>query len=105
MFAQTAQTVAQAGLESYLDTQGKAAAAQVDRIDAEVTYLSIIDKDRPAMGQNMIRLMVLLQDQLEEEKLVDVVTNNDRFSFLAAVLKRHFPQWRISESWEGKEPF
>jgi hypothetical protein len=101
-----AQAVAQAELENHLVFQGRAAAAQVDRIDsAEATYLSIIDKDRPATRQNMIRLMVLLENQLEEEKLVDVVTNNDRFSFLAAVLKRHFPQWRISESWEGKEPF
>ena len=89
---------------SYLDCQTRAATAQTACADFEgTTFFSAIDQDRPTT--HVTHLMVLLEDCQGNEKLVDMTTNNDRFVFVVAVLKRHFENWRITESWDSDSPF
>jgi hypothetical protein len=101
------QATAQQELLTHLETQAKTIApARVDRVDVDsnYTYLSAVDEDKPE--QPLTRLMVLLEDRQGNERLVDLTTNNDRFAFVARVIRNNFDRvWRIAETWETDCPF
>lgn len=101
------QEAAQQELETYLADQAHAIApAKVDRVDvtASYTYLSIIDEDLPA--QTTTRLMVQLEDCDGNERLVDLITNNDRAPFVTRLINNNFdPCWKIADCWTPAEPF
>ena len=78
----------------------------VSAIAPDTTLVTHIDPDLPAEPEHLIRLKVLLEDRLGNERLADVVVNNDRFCFVVQAIRAHFNrEWRFSESWEAEAPF
>jgi hypothetical protein len=96
------QTIAQFELEAYLEDQVRSIApAKIDSLTLidGYTYLSVNDENRPITRQP-IRLIIQLEDCQGNERLVDLVTNNDRFGFITRIIRNHFdPCWKISETW------
>jgi hypothetical protein len=89
-------------LETYLEDQVRSIApARIDSLTITdgYTYLSVMDEDRPITKQP-IRLIIQLEDCQGNERLVDLVTNNDRFAFITRIIRNHFDAcWKISETW------
>ena len=78
----------------------------VSAIAPDTTLITHIDPDLPAEPQHLIRLKVLLEDRMGNERLADVVVNCDRFCFVVQAIRSHFDrEWRFSESWEADAPF
>jgi len=96
------QATAQLELETYLEEQVRSIApAKIDSLTLVdgYTYLSVVDEDRPITEQP-IRLIIQLEDYQGNERLVDLVTNNDRFAFITRIIRNHFDScWKISETW------
>jgi hypothetical protein len=89
-------------LEAYLEDQVRSIApAKIDSLTITdgYTYLSVMDEDRPITKQP-IRLIIQLEDCQGNERLVDLVTNNDRFAFITRIIRNHFDScWKIAETW------
>jgi hypothetical protein len=89
-------------LEAYLEEQVRSIApARIDSLTITdgYTYLSVMDEDRPITKQP-IRLIIQLEDCQGNERLVDLVTNNDRFAFITRIIRNHFDAcWKIAETW------
>nr|WP_290224200.1 hypothetical protein [Trichocoleus desertorum] len=96
------QATAQLELETYLEDQVRSIApAKIDSLTITdgYTYLSVMDQDRPITKQP-IRLIIQLEDCQGNERLVDLVTNNDRFAFITRIIRNHFDAcWKINETW------
>nr|WP_290224162.1 hypothetical protein [Trichocoleus desertorum] len=96
------QATAQLELETYLEDQVRSIApAKIDSLNITdgYTYLSVMDEDRPIKKQP-IRLIIQLEDCQGNERLVDLVTNNDRFAFITRIIRNHFDAcWKINETW------
>jgi hypothetical protein len=96
------QATAQFELETYLEDQVRSIApAKIDSLSLVdgYTYLSVMDEDRPITKQP-IRLIIQLEDCQGNERLVDLVTNNDRFAFITRIIRNHFDAcWKIAETW------
>jgi hypothetical protein len=96
------QAIAQLELETYLEDQVRSIApAKIDSLTITdgYTYLSVMDEDRPITKQP-IRLIIQLEDCQGNERLVDLVTNNDRFAFITRIIRNHFDAcWKIAETW------
>ncbi|MEP0872392.1 hypothetical protein NDA01_21490 [Trichocoleus desertorum AS-A10] len=96
------QATAQLELETYLEDQVRSIApAKIDSLSLVdgYTYLSINDESRPITKQP-IRLIIQLEDCQGNERLVDLVTNNDRFAFITRIIRNHFDAcWKINETW------
>lgn len=55
-------------------------------------------------GSQVYHLMVTIINRMTgEEKLVDLLTDNDRFAHICQVIKQEFPGWSIFETWEAKK--
>ncbi|MEP0873604.1 hypothetical protein NDA01_27990 [Trichocoleus desertorum AS-A10] len=97
---------AQLELETYLEEQVRSIApAKIDSLTITdgYTYLSVMDQDRPITKQP-IRLIIQLEDCQGNERLVDLVTNNDRFAFITRIIRNHFDScWKISETWTPED--
>ncbi|MEP0873363.1 hypothetical protein NDA01_26745 [Trichocoleus desertorum AS-A10] len=97
---------AQLELETYLEEQVRSIApAKIDSLTITdgYTYLSVMDQDRPITKQP-IRLIIQLEDCQGNERLVDLVTNNDRFAFITWIIRNHFDScWKISETWTPED--
>lgn len=95
---------AQQELATYLETQARSIApARVDRTDAayNYTYLSAQDEDSTNLP---VRLIILLEDCQDNERLVDLVTNNDSFAFICRLIRNNFDrEWRIADTWNSVE--
>jgi hypothetical protein len=89
-------------LETYLEDQVRSIApAKIDSLTITdgYTYLSVMDEDRPITKQPT-RLIIQLEDCQGNERLVDLVTNNDRFAFITRIIRNHFDAcWKIAETW------
>jgi len=100
------QVTAQFELEAYLEEQVRSLApAKIDSLSISegYTYLSINDESRPITKQP-IRLIIQLEDCQGNERLVDLVTNNDRFAFITRIIRNHFDScWKISETWTPED--
>ena len=78
----------------------------VSAIAPDTALITHINPDLPAEPQHLIRLKILLEDRLGNERLVDLVVNCDRFCFVVQAIRAHFDrEWRFSESWEADVPF
>jgi hypothetical protein len=88
-------------LEAYLEDQVRSIApARIDSLTITdgYTYLSVMDEDRPTIQPT--RLIIQLEDCQGNERLVDLVTNNDRFAFITRIIRNHFDScWKIAETW------
>jgi len=97
---------AQLELEAYLEEQVRSIApAKIDSLSLVngYAYLSVMDEDRP-ITQQPIRLIIQLEDCQGNERLVDLVTNNDRFAFITRIIRNHFDAcWKISETWTPED--
>lgn len=106
IIAMTTATVetAQQELATYLETQARSVApARIDRNDIayNYTYLSAQDEDSNNLP---VRLIILLEDCLDNERLVDLVTNNDSFAFIYRLIRNNFDrEWRIADTWNPVE--
>nr|WP_290224249.1 hypothetical protein [Trichocoleus desertorum] len=100
------QATAQLELETYLEDQVRSIApAKIDSLTLTdgYTYLSVMDQDRPITKQPL-RLIIQLEDCQGNERLVDLVTNNDRFAFITRIIRNHFDScWKISETWAPQD--
>jgi hypothetical protein len=99
------QATAQLELETYLEDQVRSIApAKIDSLSLVdgYTYLSVMDEDRPTTQP--MRLIIQLEDGQDNERLVDLVTNNDRFAFITRIIRNHFDScWKISDTWVPKD--
>ncbi|MBD2099177.1 hypothetical protein H6F90_29365 [Trichocoleus sp. FACHB-591] len=97
---------AQLELKTHLEEQVRSIApAKIDSLSLVdgYTYLSAVDEDRPITKQP-IRLIIQLEDCQGNERLVDLVTNNDRFAFITRIIRNHFDDcWKISETWTPED--
>nr|WP_290224304.1 hypothetical protein [Trichocoleus desertorum] len=100
------QATAQLELETYLEEQVRSIApAKIDSLTITdgYTYLSVMDQDRPITKQPT-RLIIQLEDCQGNERLVDLVTNNDRFAFITRIIRNHFDScWKIGETWTPED--